>query len=836
MPPLPKTPARKRAKPAKPGVPTRVASLTLFADDIEERDDTRTESAAVLGFQWTAGTFAPHGIWDYYLSGNPFENIQEIAARSSTVAALGLVYVQSQGLYDMLDELVDRDIQIGSCLAVQLSRITAFERRFEVEDEEDVHATEIRDACEKYLDKDLLKDGLEATIRTLAEGSIRHGFSVNEIVWEVRDGYTVPKRYVHRHPGLFAFTATGVLHVIDPSGAPIPAPPGKFAVMTWGGLYGNPYGSSVLFSVRWIATFKRGAMKRWDGYIELFGTPLAVGTIDPTATNGRDRVSNMKSIFRNLTATAGVVLDGGDKIEFVKRGEGSSGAAPHENFVKYCDDAIATAIMGNTLTTRTGSVGSLALGEVHERTSQSLAADFAKAVEATIQSQIVVPFVRMNFGPEAPVPRFVIDTDDARDVEEALKIVDLAHKLGIPMTLAQVWEWLGIIQPQDGEELLGKASPISPNESAALEEARRIAEDEDDDEPLDAKRFAELRKKYGLDKPRPQRGGPRRPFGEAGVATEAALATHRKFLERGDDLARLLAFEAREALAEAVANALAPLEVRDRDEPVAEDDADTIAESLVFNITDSLSDALLAGRALACLLDAELYAATLTARFDGKYADGAVAFDDDLVRTIAAVKAALERMGVGLKEQTIILELAEALGEEIGSGIGQRVLAIDASVSEVVRGKIRDALKEAHAKGLTYGDFIERIDALSDEGLMPAGLDGYMEMVYRTELSNEYAAQRDRLEALPEIADYTWGYEFFNPDDDRSRPGHARMDGVIVKRGGAADIASRPGPPWHYQCRCARAAIVVGSDEEAAEYSETDDALARVLMIERWND
>lgn len=176
-------------------------------------------------------------------------------------------------------------------------------------------------------------------------------------------------------------------------------------------------------------------------------------------------------------------------------------------------------------------------------------------------------------------------------------------------------------------------------------------------------------------------------------------------------------------------------------------------------------------------------------------------------------------------------ELAAAL--EVGDPEG--VLAIDSLVSEETARRLRVALQEAYDRGETAQSFLTAMRELTEAGELPTGMDSYLQMVFRTEMAKGYEEQRETFQSLPEVRDHTWGYELLNPDDDRSRPTHAAIDGLILKKGSLADRASRPGPPWHYQCRCTRVPIIVADVAEAdQDYAEPGDALARVRAIERW--
>lgn len=161
-------------------------------------------------------------------------------------------------------------------------------------------------------------------------------------------------------------------------------------------------------------------------------------------------------------------------------------------------------------------------------------------------------------------------------------------------------------------------------------------------------------------------------------------------------------------------------------------------------------------------------------------------------------------------------------------------IALANSENTVITDRIRNMISGAVEDGRTFRDFIDTLDEMVKDGQVPEWSRAYAETVYRTETANAYGAQRDWLDAQPIIANQTWGYEFFNPDDDRSNDSHAAMDGVIVQWGSPAELASHPGPPWFYNCRCDRLPILVPDPATETGYAESPDAYAKVLAILRF--
>jgi phage gp29-like protein len=406
-----------------------------------------------------AGADASSQIWDSYLNQNPAEFIQQVSSTQSLSSALGFIYLMSDGLYDMLDEVFDKDTTIASTIEVLASSVLGREQVWEA-DEETPGATEIREAHETYL-RDLESEwGFRQALNSLLVGAVLHGFSVVEVMWQLKDSMVVPRAYMHRHPGLFAFDADGALYYRDEAGAFAPAPAGKFIVFRLGSLYSNPYAISPVFNLRYKAKFKRDVEKAWVEYSEKYGSPLGVAKIASSATNWKQRAANMRNILRNLAREWGIVLSSDESIEFQARNGGQSGS-PHKDLIEYFNAEQMRRLIGSTLSMAESRYGNRAMGEVHQQTASRRSAPLALGLAESIQRGLCRPFRILNWGENAPATRFKIDIDEGQDVKLALEIVRLTAELGMEISIEQVREWFGLRAPREGEDIL-RPPPKAP--------------------------------------------------------------------------------------------------------------------------------------------------------------------------------------------------------------------------------------------------------------------------------------------------------------------------------------------------------------------------------------
>lgn len=156
-------------------------------------------------------------------------------------------------------------------------------------------------------------------------------------------------------------------------------------------------------------------------------------------------------------------------------------------------------------------------------------------------------------------------------------------------------------------------------------------------------------------------------------------------------------------------------------------------------------------------------------------------------------------------------------------------LALSESPNAEMTAAFQRNVAAAAKEGATGATFAEAMDDATKGAKLPGFADAYLENVYRTETANIYQAQRLATMAEPEVADLVWGVELFAINDDRARPSHAAVDGLLLRKGSEAYNAWLPGPPYSYQCRCTSAVVLKSEGGQ-----EPGNALALVRSIERF--
>lgn len=410
-----------------------------------------------------SGSAFPRSILDnFYGSNNPHDFNRDITATKSNAVAHGFVFLQNRALYDLYDEMVHKDPTISRALRLIVRFVMRRDAGFQVTDEEDPRAPDIRDFCEAELTKTASMFGWHQFIEAGLRGALQHGFSVTEIVLDeerfLGDGAIVPKAYMHRHPGQFVFDQMGTLFRASATGQREELPQDKFAVIRIPALYSNVFGESAIHDLMALYWFKKQIFKSWLFFAETYGQPLVI--VRPhEGTDLRGEHAHIKTklenIIKNLARSLGLVLSGGEQIEFHDR-TGGTRSDLHEKIVRWCCAEQVKHLLGAVLGTDEAEFGTRAQAEVHGHTTDISVAPLADLVSESINRDVVNPFVGWNFGPDAPRPRFKISTDDPINIEAFVQSVEKAVDFEVDVAKAQYREVTGLRVPKDDEEVLAK--------------------------------------------------------------------------------------------------------------------------------------------------------------------------------------------------------------------------------------------------------------------------------------------------------------------------------------------------------------------------------------------
>jgi phage gp29-like protein len=346
----------------------------------------------------------------------------------------------------LAEEMEERDLHYNSVLSTRKRAISSLR-------------AVVEPSSEKRVDKKVA----DAVLDLLGEPQFRHmmrdltdafgkGYSGIEIVWGERDGLWRPAAYKWRDPKYFTFdfvsrseVRLAVLGTIDG----VALPPAKFIVHTPKLKSGIPIRGGFARLAAWGWMFKNYTIKDWMAFLDVFGMPIRVGKYHPAATP-EDRRKLLQAVA-SIAVDAAAIIPESMAIDFIEAKNFAD--KPFENMARYMDEQISKVVLGQTMSTD-GHAGGLAQAKIHNLVRIDIKEDDADQAAATINRDLVAPFVELNFGADAPKPYAIFPVAEPEDVAAVTNALGVLVPLGLKVSMREAREKIGFGEPDKDEDLL----------------------------------------------------------------------------------------------------------------------------------------------------------------------------------------------------------------------------------------------------------------------------------------------------------------------------------------------------------------------------------------------
>ncbi|MGN6107793.1 MAG: phage portal protein family protein [Kofleriaceae bacterium] len=294
-----------------------------------------------------------------------------------------------------------------------------------------------------------------------------YGYSVAEILSIKKKGKIQPAACIPHQPRRFIFSQTdGSLRFWDEDDPSSPYPgiditdrfPNRFLVYRARVNNSVACREGLIRNSVWMSAYRVWATADWMKCCELSGKPWRVGYFDETKVQHED-LAALEEVIEQLTTTGVALLPQSCKlvIEWVKNNAGASEGI-QKSIIQHYAGELSKLHLGETLSTEIGSKGSFAASKTHNEVRKEVRERVAIVIATIIRRYLIAPFVRMNFGNDAPVPVLVFRTDDALDQKALAESLKLIVDAGLPVPHAYVYDVMGIPIPAAGEPVLYGAS------------------------------------------------------------------------------------------------------------------------------------------------------------------------------------------------------------------------------------------------------------------------------------------------------------------------------------------------------------------------------------------
>lgn len=308
--------------------------------------------------------------------------------------------------------------------------------------------------------------------------SVFYGYSVAELIWEVQaDGKLGWKDIKVRDRRRFRFAPDGALRLLTPSrmfdGEEAKAPY-FWHIATGADHDDEPYGIGLAHWLYWPTLFKRNDITLWLTFLDKFAAPTAIGKFQPGATDGEK--ARLLAALRAIRSDSGIIIPDGMTAELLEAAR--SGTADYKVLHDTMDEAIAKAILGQTMTTENGSSKSQA--EVHMDVRQDIIKADADLVCESFNNGPVRWATMFNF-PNAEPPRVYRVLEEEEDLnskaERDTKVIGWGFKPSLDYvreTYGDHWEEKAPAAVADA--LAAVPGAPDPQDAPAFAEPQAIAD------------------------------------------------------------------------------------------------------------------------------------------------------------------------------------------------------------------------------------------------------------------------------------------------------------------------------------------------------------------------
>lgn len=327
------------------------------------------------------------------------------------------------------------------------------------------------DMVRDWLDRDELEDEKFDILDAVGKGD-----SFTEIVWDTSEGQWRPGRLEWRDPRWFDYDRrdgrTPMLRGGE-SGIAQSAPlePFKFIRHTVKSKSGLPVRSGLARVAMWGWMFKAFTLRDWAIFAQTYGQPVRLGRFDSSAS-----ATDIATLYRavaNIAGDCAAIVPKGMDIEFKESGNVSAGSDLYERRADWFDRQISKAVLGQTGTTDSKSGG---LGDggnkVHGDVRKDIERADCRALAATLNRDLVRPWIDLEYGPQKRYPRLRIERPEAEDLSLLADALNKLVPMGLRVSAGQIRDKFALTEPDADEEVLrvqsAPTSPILPRPVAAL--------------------------------------------------------------------------------------------------------------------------------------------------------------------------------------------------------------------------------------------------------------------------------------------------------------------------------------------------------------------------------
>lgn len=378
---------------------------------------------------------------------------------------------------EIAGELEERDAHYRSVLSTRKHAIEGLEMYVQSAGD-DKDALAIAEA----VTEDIAEHADMMDLRKNALDALGKGFSVNEIIWNTEGARWKPETFIFRDPRWFAYNKeTGLLSLRDVYGMELsPLDPYKFIIHEPNLLSGKQITSGLSFTALFYWLVKTYDVTSWAAFADRFGYPVRLGKYGRKAT--KEDIATLKRAVAAIGSDVGAVIPDSMVIDIIESKTTSGTSEVYEKIADWSDKQLSKLVLGQTASAE-GTPGKLGDSQDQQAVRQDILKADVRQLEQTLNRDLVIPYVKFNFGTQERYPKLKIKYVEPKNVQLIVDSVTKLVPLGLKVKPQEMNALLGISSPEKDDEVLTAPSPLgfdmnSQNKSGIALNASEVSSDE----------------------------------------------------------------------------------------------------------------------------------------------------------------------------------------------------------------------------------------------------------------------------------------------------------------------------------------------------------------------
>lgn len=230
----------------------------------------------------------------------------------------------------------------------------------------------------------------------------------------------------------------------------------------------DPRGLGKLATCAPYALYKRGNMGDWAQFCQIFGMPIREYTYTAGDEQARKR---LLEDARKQGVNAVYIHPEGSAMT-LHEAQGKSGTNDlYERFTDNCNDEMSIAILGNTLTTKSDTNGTQALGTVQAKEQMKITEDDVQFILDLLNYEMTDIFAALGVNTEGG--EFVHVEPKYPDKQVQINVVTKLKEMGLPMSDEYLYKTFEVEKPDDYD---ARKAELEAEMAEKAERARQLAE------------------------------------------------------------------------------------------------------------------------------------------------------------------------------------------------------------------------------------------------------------------------------------------------------------------------------------------------------------------------